>query len=376
MAISRADAARTELAGLARAGMDVESFCRASCAVVDRVIPSEYGCLATTDPTSGLITGTVKSDPGDSRDAEFAHHEYVSEDLNQFSEIARRVDPVGVLELDTAGRPELSARYREFLLPLFSHRHELRVAFRSAGEVWGVLGLYRSTGLRGFTPVEADFAASVSETIANGIRASLISASLIRAAPTTLAAAAGPAVIIVGADDIIQQMTPAAEQRVHDLGGFVFDSLPMTLLSIVGAARAPRAGSAAVPRARVRALTGQWFTVQAAPSSGPRATAGDVVMTIETAGPSDIVPLIVAAFGLTNREQDIVALVLQGADTAAISRRLHLSPYTVQDYLKSIFAKAGVSSRRELTAKVFFDQYAPRFGQPLGPTGFFTQEQP
>jgi DNA-binding CsgD family transcriptional regulator len=67
-----------------------------------------------------------------------------------------------------------------------------------------------------------------------------------------------------------------------------------------------------------------------------------------------------AAYGLTQREQDITRLVLQGSSTAQIAEQLFVSPYTVQQHLNNVFDKTGVRSRRDLVGKIFFAHYEPR----------------
>ena len=101
------------------------------------------------------------------------------------------------------------------------------------------------------------------------------------------------------------------------------------------------------PRARVRTVDGRWAVLDAARLDGPD---GGIAVSVRPARADDVLELVCRATGLTPRERELVVLVVDGLDTKTIARRLHLSEHTVQDHLKSVFAKAGVRSRRELVS--------------------------
>jgi DNA-binding NarL/FixJ family response regulator len=98
-----------------------------------------------------------------------------------------------------------------------------------------------------------------------------------------------------------------------------------------------------------------------------------IAVIIEEPSHAELAPVLMLAYGLTKQEQVLTGLVCRGLATSDIADRLHITPNTVQDHLKSIFDKTGVSSRRELVATILQEQYLPRAmtGQPLGPSGFF-----
>ena len=368
MSSTHAEKVRRRVEVSTTAGLGVAEYAESVLDLLREAVPYDAVCVATSDPATGLLTGRYHIDLGDSRDAEFAHLEYEVDDVNLFRDVAVRPRPVGVLDLDTCGAPETSVRWREFLMPHFGIRHELRAAFRADAQVWGLIGMYRGSPASGFSPAEADFIAGLSDTVARGLRAAIVTS----AATGDRDRPDGPAVVIVGPDGTVRSATPAALQHLADLGSADTDQLPMPLHALVSATRAFRDGRRrAAPRTRIRLASGEWLVLHAAPLASADAAGGDVVVTMEPARPPDVVPLVVAAHGLTEREQDVVRLVLAGASTNEIGRTLHLSPYTVQDHLKSIFDKTGVRSRRELTAGVFFNQYAPRIGSALTPSGWF-----
>ena len=90
-----------------------------------------------------------------------------------------------------------------------------------------------------------------------------------------------------------------------------------------------------------------------------------------------VAALRLEAHGVTPREREIAALLAHGRSNADIATTLVLSPYTVQDHIKSLFEKTQVASRHELVARIFLDDYAPHLTQrtPLTSTGGFVQDQ-
>ena len=91
---------------------------------------------------------------------------------------------------------------------------------------------------------------------------------------------------------------------------------------------------------------------------------GPTALTIEPAKSAQVAPIIVEAYSLTPREQEITRGVSRGLSNQEIAAELFLSPHTVRDHLKAIFAKVGVTSRGELVAKLFAEHYAPAMHLP------------
>ena len=82
------------------------------------------------------------------------------------------------------------------------------------------------------------------------------------------------------------------------------------------------------------------------------------------------------AYGLTPREREVTSFAAQGRSTKQIASALGISPFTVQDHLKAVFAKVGVQSRAELVAALYVRHYEPRrtAGSTPGPYGWYLDD--
>ncbi len=362
---------RRDVDVFAHTGLDLEAFVTEVDESLRRAVPFAGMCIATMDPASHLLTGTFKFGDlagRDERDADWGLIEYGDPEPTSFTELLRAGVAAESVHRATGGDVTRSTRIRDFMASLFGYTDEARVVLRS-DQLWGGAALFRGGDERPFGDDEIAYLASLSGNLAAGLRAGM----LVQLTDVAAAKAAGPVVVVVDSEDRLAQFSAGAQERLGDLLTTPRSTAVTSMIgSLVAAARRYAAGVGdVVPRARVRSRSGMWFVLNASPLHGVDGSRGSVVVTVEEARPPEIIPLVVAAFGLTPRERDVTQLVLQGAETKAIAAALHLSAWTVQDHLKSVFDKADVRSRRELIARIYFDQYVPRINTGLDASGWF-----
>jgi DNA-binding CsgD family transcriptional regulator len=162
--------------------------------------------------------------------------------------------------------------------------------------------------------------------------------------------------VLLDDQDRVVSVTPSAKRWLRelvDVGQPADRRLPAPVYAVAARARGLAANEAAEPlQARARAFTrgGRWLLLHGAQLDG--SASGLTAVIVEPARPADVVPLVIRAYGLSEREQEVTHLVLRGLSTKEVARRLDLSPLTVQHYLKVVFERIGVRSRGELAAQV------------------------
>jgi DNA-binding NarL/FixJ family response regulator len=323
-------------------------------------LPVDALVMAATDPDTllGLGAGVAHGMPH-TVCAPFWEYEFEVPDFNKFSDLARGPRQVADLHAATGGRPQRSARWRE-LQTLMDAGAELRATFNAGGRGWGLLHLNRAGIERGFGDEEVAFVETIAPVVGRALRLSLISH------PAASAAGRGPGMAIVDGRHRLVSATPEALAWFEDLESVY--RLPDATLGrdvpseVIVAAQQARAGlvagtGATATRTRARTRTGVWVLIHASCLHAADGRAEDAAVVIEPAKASEVAPLIIEVYELTPREVDVTRTLARGLSTIEIARELHLSRYTVQDHLKSVYEKVGVSSRGELVAKMFADHY-------------------
>jgi DNA-binding CsgD family transcriptional regulator len=365
------------IAELAGGCSDLVTFWRESSEALARAVPYYWTpCWYTLDPASLLVTSHFHEGMLEIPE-EWLADEYYGDDVNRLVDVARSERGISTLHEATNGDPSSSPRWHANM-ELGGDQEMIARLGTPRGDVWGALGLYREPGSPMFDADELAWVQAAAPHLAEGARRSLLVGQA--ADPE---GPGSPGLLVLTPDWEIESATPGVERWISELPDGDWDAvtLPPSILAVAGRARRTaegRGGPGEVAVSRVLSRSGTWVVLHGACLVG--AETSRVAVIVEPAHPARITPLLMSAYGLTEREQEVTRLVLQGDSTAEIAGRLFISPHTVQQHLKSIFEKTGVRSRRELTGKVFFAHYEPRVrdnerraadGRPLrgGPFG-------
>jgi DNA-binding CsgD family transcriptional regulator len=353
------------VASVCRSGLDADALRTAVLPRLRKAVPVDALWWASADPATLLFTRSYREELPQATGPYFVENEFLRRDVNKWTELSRDGTGVGTLMRATGGHPHSSHRYRDIFAPL-GLEDELRAVLRVRNTCWGYICLHREAPHE-FSPDEARFVQRLAPHLAEGLRMGLL-----RQACHLSDDPSGPGLVMLAADGAVAGLNDAASEWLEDLGGHADGSnLPIEISALAVRLRHLPPADPAMPRLKVRTRSGRWAILHASWLNAPAGKLMTVI--VQDAAAADVAPVIMAAYGLTDREQTISALVCQGMSTRQIAGRLHLTADTVQDHLKSVFNRTGVHSRGQLVATIFERDYLPRViaGDPVSTAGSF-----
>ncbi len=318
-------------------------------------VPHAIGCWSLTDPWTMLNTVSIERDIPFGAYMRVLDYDLEGEDFATMREIARSDSPVWTIHEATGGEPQRSLRMRNVAMPM-GLASELRAVFRTGQACWGTACMVRGQDALGFSAVEVQFMIGLSDHIAHGLRSALLFDA---ARADELSGVEAPGMIVLAGDNSIDSLTVEAQRWLHQIppDRAPARELPTVIYDVVRCARAAIQQRLGVPpaRARVRLLSGHWLSIHAARLREPDGNSGRTAVMLEPTRPAQLAPLMFELHDLTDRERQVVQLLVRGLGTDDIARALWISEHTVRDHTKNVFAKLRVTSRPELTAKLYYD---------------------
>jgi DNA-binding CsgD family transcriptional regulator len=335
---------REKLNVLSDSSLDCDALRREAIAYLRGAIGFDRWCWPLADPET-LVTSSGLAEhnygPGVPRSLEL---EYSTDTFAAKHVLARRPTPVGSLNVETGGDLARSARWDEVLRPAGIGDVAI-VACRDAHGCWGWIELYRDSEDRVFEDRELDLLESIAQETGSALRRHAMQrpqADVARPGP--------PGTLVLDRDLRPVSWTTGARAWIDALPSAqlfaTWGMLPSVVYPTAVLARARKQDEGA--RALVQAVDGRWITIEAAALEGERE--GEVAVNLRSATANETFDLLCRVYALSQREREVVSLLVAGLDTRAISKRLFISVHTVQDHLKAVFAKIGIHSRRELLA--------------------------
>jgi DNA-binding CsgD family transcriptional regulator len=216
------------------------------------------------------------------------------------------------------------------------------LVFRDRYGCWGFLDLWRRTP---FAPGDAARLARFADPFTAALRQAQAETFVARPAGS---ARPGPVVLLLSPELQVIGQTPQTHEYLQVLipperGR---PPIPASAYNVAAQLLAVESGvDDHPPSTRVHLTAGLWLTLRAA------RLGADIAVTIEESTPAERLDLFARAHTFSARESELLTHLVSGPGTREIAGRMFLSEHTVQDHLKSVFAKTGTHSRKALLAR-------------------------
>ncbi|WP_406621272.1 LuxR C-terminal-related transcriptional regulator [Bacillus atrophaeus] len=306
-------------------------------------IPFTASCCTAVDPETLLSIGSITDDQVESIHHQLFQSEYQDQDYNQYKAMVNTQKTAAILSEAAKGQINRSKRYQNILKPA-GLEDELRAVLMTKGKCWGYITLLRRSGEPFFQPEERDLLAASAPVIGSALRQfrlALPNGTTQRIQDTGILIMSRTLGIISHNQTARKWLTVLRKWEKTDS-----ETLPRPIRAVC--TNAPENSTAKV----LITIPDHPYLLLKASLLKSTAEPGQIAVSFEPAAPPDTMPLLIDACGLTERETDITDRIIRGLSTKEIAEDLHISAYTVQDHLKSIFAKTETGSRRELMWKM------------------------
>lgn len=362
------------------AGLAPDALAAVVGARVAEALDAPAWSFCRTDPATGLLTHALNEGIGD-----VMQHAYVTSFYPEV-EAMRYLDMARVGEATSTDVPagEASDAFGAVMADA-GLRAGVRVALTAGGAptngatLWGTWSLLRPSDAPEFGPAEQEFLTRLAPHVARALRRATLAPAALSAvervnsaadASSSDTGAAAPAVLTLDASGRMVFQTANAPPVLDDLAarerargiGVRGTASATTLPGVIGGvlaqlrwrhAHAPHAGLSST--LLVVGGSGRRYALHAVHTEGNATGAVLTVVTITPAQSVDGSAALAMRYGLSAREHAVLLRVARGESTKAIAAALQLSAYTVQDHVGRACERVGVTTRRELVAKLFLD---------------------
>ena len=318
---------------------------------IRRVVDFDAHVWLLTDPITAVGSAPLADVPCLSEIPEAIRLKYLT-GVNRWTKLHADGASVGILRQATAGDPSQSLMWRG-ILNRYGISDVASVVFADRFGMWGFLDLWREDSKPAYQDSDAAFLASVSGTITTALRS--CQAQTLTAPAVPPGRERGPVVFLLDDSLRVLSETPASQEWLRMLLPPDADRspVPASVYNVAGQLQAIEQGVDGHPAtARVHLSNGFWVTLRAARlNRSEQAQLAVIAVTIEETSPVDRLEVFGRAYGLSARETELMSLLATGSDTRDLASRMFLSENTIQDHLKSIFAKTNSRNRRTLLSR-------------------------